>query len=94
MSNYPKLQKLDRRHNGSGRFAYRVEFHQLMQFNQVRDWCWETWGSSCELFVAYDDSWESPKQLNWCWRCDEHPRGMYLYFRTSDEASVYSLKWC
>ena len=90
---YPKLQKLDNRHNGSGRFAYRIEFSKITQFNQVREWCWDTWGSSCELVEAYDESFMSPKELDWCWRYDEHPRGLFLYFKSYNEASVYSLKW-
>ena len=96
MSAYPQLQKLDGRHNGSDRFAYRVEFYsnQIRLFIQVREWCWDTWGSSCELDQAYDDNWISKKELFWCWRYDVHPSGRYLYFKTYNEASVYSLKWC
>lgn len=89
----PKLQKLDRRHNGFTRFNYRVEFYEIPQFNQIRDWCWETWGSSCELDHASRVNFVPPKDLVWCWRCDENPRGMYLYFKSYNEASVYSLKW-
>lgn len=92
----PKLQKLDRRHSGNDRFAYRIEFYpnQTKLFNQVREWCWDNWGSSCELDLAYDDGWISKKEIKWCWRFDESPRAIFLYFKSDVEASVYSLKWC
>jgi hypothetical protein len=46
-----KLEKLDGRHSGHFFFQYRVWVHgsdRIRDFIQIRNWCWEVWGSSCE----------------------------------------------
>lgn len=84
-----RLKKLDRRMNGYGDFKYSTKFRRLSQgdlFFEVRNWCWETWGPSCEL-----EFWDVNKNPAWAWAMTEFEIKIYL---TGDkEASWFTLKW-
>lgn len=94
-----RLKKLDRRMNGYGDFKYGVDFNYRANstpFDEVRRWCWETFGASTEL-----DIWEvrdrptDNRNARWAW-----DRGQYnktyrcvIYLATDEEASFFTLKW-
>lgn len=83
-----KIAKLDRRFTGGDKFRYCVDFNYRDNhiFVQHRNWCWETWGPSCEYkFIKSNDDY------NYCWIVDTYR--IRLYFK--DEAAVnwYKLRW-
>lgn len=98
-----KLTKLDGRHTGWKDWKYYIEIsysygdvnNRKVKFNQMREWCWETWGPSKEL-TEYDhtDLFDGIHCSNssWCWLNDEHGRRR-IYLRTDQEAEVFTLRW-
>ena len=85
-----KIGKLDRRHNGHGIFRYYVRFTsaELEKFVDVRNWCWQTWGASCELDTFYH--LENPNQ-KWGWVRDSYNTKIYL--GSDAEYQWFLLKW-
>ncbi|NDG31918.1 hypothetical protein EB118_17820 [bacterium] len=84
-----KIRKLDRRHNGHGYFKYYVQFSYIepQKFIEHRNWCWQTWGPSCEL-EFYPTLPIKPK---WAWVKDQY--NIRLYLETDSEYAWYGLKW-
>lgn len=94
-----KFKKLDRRMNGHGDFKYGVDFAWSTgspAFDEVRQWCWETFGASTELDIWHErdrptDN-RNPKwawdrgQFNKSWRC-------IIYLKDDQEANWFKLRW-
>ena len=84
-----KLKKLDRRMKGFGDFKYSSKFRRRFdgdRFIEARNWCWETWGPSCEL-----EFWDAGKNPAWTWVFTEFE--MKIYLTGDKEASWFTLKW-
>lgn len=84
-----KVTKLDGRHSGHGEFKYYIQFSEpeFKDFIDLRNWCWEQWGPSCEL-----DLWfKGGSIVPWCWMFQDY--GKRIYLRTDKEYQWYSLKW-
>ena len=84
-----KITKLDRRHNGWGRYKYSVsptvvnhiEGHQLL--NDLREWCWSTYGPGAEI------GW-SKKDAKWAWDTEHGNRRIYV---NEDILIMFKLKF-
>lgn len=97
-----KLIKLDRRHAGNALWMYYVErpytvpYQDAMKlFYDWREWCWNQWGPSKELYnFPHDDLFDGRHCSNphWCWLTDNNKRPR-IYLRTDEEASMFTLKW-
>lgn len=93
------LEQLDRRHNGHSRFKYRVmiggedRFDRTQNLNEIRDWCWQIWGSSGELDNSWTRHFKDRRTVVWCWRYDLSERGGYIYLKDDEQASFFKLKW-
>ena len=84
-----KLKKLDARMKGYGDFKYAAKFRKSgdrERFIEIRNWCWETWGPSCEL-----EFWKEDRNPAWSWAVTEFE--MKIYLDGDKEASWYTLKW-
>ena len=82
------LQKLDRRFAGGAEFEYCLDFFgpdKGKHFCQVRNWFWETFGSSSEL-IFYVDS-----DQVWAWITDGHRTRIYI--KSNKELEWYKLRW-
>ncbi len=98
-----KLTKLDGRHTGWKNWKYFVDLpfnsgkinERKAKFNQMREWCWTTWGPSKEL-TDYDhyDLFDGEHSSNpsWCWVNDEHGRRR-IYLRDDGAAEIFTLRW-
>lgn len=98
-----KLRKLDRRHTGYDHFQYMIDFSggtvsTIDDFYQLREWCWETWGSSKELtnwlFIKTSTAGTGKRYCqneHWCWQNDTYATRIYL--RTEAECSHFILRW-
>ncbi len=84
-----KTGKLDRRHKGHDLFRYYAQFghSEVDEFVKVREWCWQTWGSSCEIEILDRIN----KKLKWAWVNDQY--NTRLYFETENEYSWFLMKW-
>lgn len=85
-----KVKKLDRRMSGHGDFARCVDFSgkEYSRFIEIRNWCWDQWGPSCEYNFWCRISNPNPA---WCWLTDEWRTR--IYFTSDKEAQWYHLKW-
>jgi hypothetical protein len=101
------VRKTDKRYTGSDVFGYVVDIkntsfaiihtklnksQKIKQFQEVRDWCIQTWGMSCErehyLQMTADDF---PTNEHWCWHTEFYDTKIYLC--TEKEANWFKLKW-
>jgi len=91
-----KLETLDGRHSGSWFFKYRVWVHgpdRVRDFIQIRNWCWEVWGPSCERedhILSYNDP-AIENNLHWAWHTYERSR--YIYLVNDQALAFFKLKW-
>lgn len=84
------MKTLDRRMTGHDDFEKCVDFgnHNIDRFIEVRNWCWEQWGSSCEF--EYRKKLSDPNP-SWCWLTDEWR--IRIYLRSTKEVSCFLLRW-
>jgi hypothetical protein len=97
------IRKTDKRHTGSEQFAYLLEVKsnpgkfdraaRIAEFDQLRQWCWNTWGASCdrEHWITMKHQDRFPVNPHWCWHTDFDNYKIYL--RTEKEANWFKLKW-
>lgn len=107
---------MDHRYTGYPKFRYYInvdsktylhESTHIPIFLNIRDWCTQTWGVSCERNFYLDIfRWKShasynPDQMtwlagtdlskNWCWSTDDYKRRIYL--RSDEELALMLLRW-
>ncbi len=82
-----KIKKIDKRFTGGDKFTYCVDFNfkDSDKFIERRNWCWETWGPSCEYKFVIG------KNVEWCWISDNFRTR--LYFKDTAEINWYTLRW-
>ena len=85
-----KITKLDRRYNGYYMYEYFVEpwardrLEAAQQLIALRNWCWETYGSSAELeYTKRGDTW--------AWESTYDKKRIYL--KSSKELMLFKLRW-
>mgnify|MGYP003333544656 CR=1 FL=1 len=84
-----KLKKLDRRMKGFVNFKYVAKLRRRTdskKFKEMRQWCWEQWGASCE-----QDIWEEGDNPAWSWGVEDYE--FRIYIGSDKEAAWYTLKW-
>lgn len=100
------FKKTDKRHNGNQHWKYIVivekaanitygiqsTIQKANDLNQIREWCWATYGPSCELdfWLALPEG-ASSKNEQWCWHTNFD--NFKIYLRTEKEANWFKLKW-
>lgn len=100
------IKKTDKRHTGYAEWQYVVIVEQakysglfgrgqrILDLNEIRNWCSQTWQASCELelwLVAKINS--DPTKLNqhWCWHTNYD--NFKIYLRSDKEVNWFKLKW-
>ena len=102
-----KFTKIDKRHTGHSYFEFYTDWFyepwysnsalSFQRFCMIRDWCWQTWGSSKEI-----NNWI--KDVNDRSRCELYSQNEHwswgnegfkprIYLCTEKELSLYLLKW-
>jgi len=84
-----KKRKLDKRHSGYGEYTYYVDFlyKENQEFYDMRNWCWDTWGPSCELDMIKNVSTKG----EWAWIYDKWRKRILL--KSEKEYNWFCLKW-
>ena len=109
------FKKIDRRYNGGNVYQYmlsvnnsRNPIESIRTFNEVRQWCQDTWGPSYELHDAW--AWSMPKSWawnvsgdwrpvsigdwpNWAWANDSKDEKRVIYLKTDKEYMLAKLRW-
>jgi hypothetical protein len=102
-----KISKTDKRYTGYRHFQYVVDLqytndqtttvlgsrrnHKIKKFHEIRDWCIQTWGMSCERehWLSLVDT--EPHNAHWCWQTEFND--IKIYLKTDKEANWFKLKW-
>lgn len=100
------IKKTDKRHNGNQEWQYVVVverqpitgfgnvsiIQKTTDLNSIREWCWATYGPSCELelWLNVPDA-TLGKNVHWCWHTNFN--NFKIYLRTEKEANWFKLKW-
>ena len=100
------IKRTDKRHTGNQSWQYLVIVEKLPStlyggptmtqkakfLNELREWCWQTYGPSCELelWLALPEDSVS-KNEHWCWHTNYNNYKIYL--RTEKEANWFKIKW-
>lgn len=96
-------KKLDKRHTGYGYFKHAVSYRYLQsfyngkqQFFLHRNWFWETYGPSKEIYdwlkdISKNAATAESHNEHWAWQNDEHECRIFL--RTDAELAMFLLKW-
>lgn len=76
--------------NGYGNFTHFVDFRKIERnkFLEIRNWCWEQWGPSCEL-----EHWVAIESGNPSWAWDNREYDMRIYLAEQQQVSWYILRW-
>ena len=101
-----KITATDRRHTGSQQFQYLINFPRssgldlalrrarVLDYNEKRNWCIETWGPSCELpdwLLLHGCYPDYPVNSHWSWMTEHGLTRIYL--RTQADANWFTLRW-
>lgn len=100
------IKKTDKRHTGHHEWQYVVVvertpttmfgtttlIQKTQDLNTIREWCWITYGPSCELelWLPLPDA-HTGKNEHWCWHTNFN--NFKIYLRTDKEANWFKLKW-
>lgn len=100
------IKRTDKRHTGHQDWLYLVTverqpisafgsmttIQKIADLNTIREWCWTTYGPSCELELWLSAADNTPsKNVHWCWHTNYNNYKIYL--RTEKEANWFKLKW-
>lgn len=102
-----EFKKIDKRYKAGHHYKYIIKFSirrgssltvgdSIKKFNEVRQWCIDTWGMSCEV----DDAWAMiDVEKNgidypvWCWLNDRTYGNRLIYLKTDKEYMLAQLRW-
>jgi hypothetical protein len=100
------IKKTDKRHSGNHEWQYLVVVERMANvtfgnmatiqktadLNAIREWCWTTYGPSCELELWLAVPENTPgKNTHWCWHTNFN--NFKIYLRTDKEANWFKMKW-
>lgn len=102
------VRKTDKRFTGGHVFGYVVDVKasnervlgmiqrsavRYKEFGDVRNWCSETWGMSCERshYLSMNTALPDDVNTHWCWHTEFDETKIYL--KSSKEANWFKLKW-
>lgn len=96
------IEKLDGRFVGHQYFKYRIYFssvgktNRFLQFVDIRNWLWDTYGSSSErdIILYLEDFKNTAFNKKWAWHVDDKSRdNVYIYLASDEELALFKLKW-
>jgi len=101
-----RVRKTDRRMTGHQYFQYvanpsynKIDFiglankpiiYRNMLF-EARNWCWQTWGPSCELGLFRENELFDTMTDRWCWQTEFN--NFKILLKSDKEANWFKLKW-
>lgn len=86
-----KFVKLDKRHMAWGLFSHRLEFHNNMEFIDMREQFWKDYGPGCERNYAHERSVCIGGPVPWAWHVDPHSFAKYLYLAEGPAITHFQL---
>ena len=97
-----KIKKLDGRYSGNEYFNYMAVVNgpiwpsvdTIEHFRNLRQWCWETFGPSCELseytILSFNDK---PVNERWCWHSPNSYHGGRILIKNEEDRNWFVLRW-
>jgi hypothetical protein len=98
------VKRIDRRYNGSHFAQYRIYINdqcdsanasaKIDLFRNMRDWCTETWGHSCEArYHGYLQHQGYATNPHWAWENPGKFNQFYLFLASDVELTFFQLRW-
>jgi hypothetical protein len=103
------LEKLNKRYNGSDWFIYRLKVEPIgrmydtylertANFLKIRNWCWGTFGPSCELEMYGVAQERNLTNSKWSWRFLNYGSRAsqletFIYIASDEELALLTLKF-
>lgn len=94
------FKKIDRRYNGGSVYRYMVfitdttnRSKKIKMFNEIRQWCHDTWGHSCELHDVWAYTYDETSWPIWAWANDSKDEKRVIYLKTDKEYMLAKLRW-
>ena len=89
-----KIQKMDGRHNGNTYFTYMAlmshyqKSENMAIVRDIRQWCWEQFGPSCEYYEYEDIARVGEVNPRWCWLGSER-----ILIKDEVDRNWFALRW-
>lgn len=84
-------------HSAQTRIDTRI--NRIVDFTVLRQWCWETWGPSCDHKDYMEMHYHTPLGIeadlnqHWCWSNDERQKEFRIYLVSDEEKLWTELRW-
>lgn len=90
-----KIRKLDPRSKAYGVYEYQIQFWSTRNYLEIRSWCWDTWGSSCEYELLRKSYGADEKYFNdsWCFQTDPEVPKYCVYIKDDPTLMLFKLRW-
>lgn len=100
------IKKMDKRHTGNQYFNYlatiprhirvglKPRYQHVMDFVELRMWCWENFGASCEYSeyaLLTDDNIDCNPR--WCWMTNGHHIDSRILILNQADVNWLTLRW-
>lgn len=103
------VKLLDRRYTGSHYFKYRIAlngptepgdfYSKLELWKDIRDWCDDTWGHSCEVNIhAIMMNRGRPTNAKWAWlhrgpSMRQRGNEYFFFLKDDKDLTLFELRW-
>lgn len=91
---------MDGRHKGNQTFSYRIAIvglsaERIINFHSLREWCWNTWGPSCEreMYLKFKANQVKDRPQYWAWHYEDNYDECYIYLVGPRQLELFTLKW-
>lgn len=97
-----RIRKTDKRFGGYEHFQYVVDLpgyrrpHKIVLFNEIRKWCADTWGLTCEKDAYLDlvaSGATDALDYKWVWHHDSFSLDFKIFLVSDKELTWFNIKW-
>lgn len=90
-----KIRKLDARSKAHGLYEYQVQFWNTKNYIEIRNWCWDNWGSSCEYELLRKTYGADITNFNesWCFQTEPEIPKYCIYIKDEAALMLFKLRW-
>lgn len=97
-----RIRKTDRRFHGHEHFRYVIDIpglrrpQRIMLFNQIRSWCADTWGLTCEkdtYLDLIDSKINETIDYKWVWHHEGFSLDFKIFLASEKELNWFKLRW-
>lgn len=90
-----KVRTIDVRSKAHGLYEYQIQFWSTKHYIEIRNWCWDTWGASCEYELLRKSYGVSEQAFNdsWCFQTEPEVPKYCIYIKDEAALMMFKLRW-